>query len=70
MSGFQDAKDVSVKGLKYKVSSLGLRAKPNPCEDFLPAKDTGMSSNSAGGPLVSVAVGILKILETKKSIIH
>lgn len=52
-----------MSGLKYNVSSLGFKASPNPCEDFLPAKTTGISSNSAGGPFVKVAVGILKILE-------
>lgn len=65
VSGFQDATDVSVKGLKYSVSSKRLTLSPNPCEDFLPTNCIGSLSNSPGGPFDKVAVGILNILKIK-----
>jgi hypothetical protein len=45
------------------VSSRGSKAKPSPCDDFLPTRVIGNSSSCPKGPLRSAEVGMLNSLK-------
>lgn len=59
LMGFQVATDVSVRGLKYRVSSRSSTVNPRPCDAFFPTNSIGNASFSAGGPFVRTEVLIL-----------